>query len=70
MSGNTAAAQHDLAPHNRDMGIEFDVRHTTDNIEENIVTDAEPEDDANSPNGGLRAWLYVLATFFMFISAW
>lgn len=60
MSGNTAAAQHDLAPHNRVMEtecsndvsekkIEFDVRDAANNIEKNIIKDAELENDAHPP---------------------
>ena len=36
----------------------------------NIGRDAEPMDIYDHPTGGLKAWLYVLATFFIFISAW
>ena len=51
---------------------ESDMRSGTNNIEEQIVEDAEPEpeDDESLPSGGLNAWLYVFPTFIMFISAW
>lgn len=71
MAGDTDAARSDLDPHSRDVELVFNRRDTTtNNVEKNTVTNAELDDDANALSGGLKAWLNVLATFFMFISAW
>ncbi|KAI1114023.1 major facilitator superfamily domain-containing protein [Nemania sp. NC0429] len=32
--------------------------------------DSAPQEQESEPNGGARAWLYVLAAFFIFINAW
>jgi len=70
MSANTTIAQHDPTPHDRGMGTELDVRDATNNTEKEVVNDADAENDAHPISGGLKAWLYVLATFLMFVSAW
>ena len=36
----------------------------------NGVRVARPENEPPHPSGGLKAWLFVLATFLIFISAW
>ena len=50
---------------------ELDARDVASKTEEKIVKeDTEPGNDAQTSSGALKAWSYVLATFFMFISAW
>lgn len=41
--------------------------------EDSGAVSSESEDNSpqdNAPDGGARAWLYVLAAFFVFINAW
>ena len=82
MVENTATTEHDIAPQSTDMEIqhssdlsekktELDARDSENQtVEETVRKDAEPENDGPPPNGGVKAWLCVLATLFMFISAW
>jgi hypothetical protein len=81
MSENTAAAQHKLALPTGDTettvssdtsekNTRLDTGDAVSNVGGNAVTDSGPAADPHPPSGGLKAWLYVLATFFMFISAW
>ena len=81
MSTNTATIEHDVAPQSTNMDIqhmgdvsekktELDTRDAVNKTEDQTVDEAEPESDAPPPNGGAKAWLYVLAAFFIFISAW
>ena len=77
-----AALELDIAPQSMDMKIEhsgdvpekkteFDARDAANKTEKWYVKEnAKPQNDAPIPSGGAKAWLYVLATFFMFISAW
>lgn len=81
MSSNTTNTQHDLAPSYEDVEIhtsrhiseskpELNAQEAAGTLEDLIVEDAESEDHTYSPRGGLKAWLYVFATFLLFISAW
>ena len=59
--------------HNSDIvkKTKSDARDTAEKTEELIVKEeAESESDVPPPSGGLKSWLYVFATFLMFISAW
>lgn len=41
--------------------------------EDSGAVSSESEDNSpqeNAPGGGARAWLYVLASFFIFVNAW
>lgn len=41
--------------------------------EDSGTVSSESEDNSqqeNAPKGGARAWLYVLAAFFIFVNAW
>lgn len=79
---NTATPVRHVAPPNTNMeiensndvsekNIEIDARDAANKSKKQIVKeDAEPETDEPTPSGGPKAWLYVLATFLMFISAW
>ena len=81
MSENTAAAQHKpalptgdtetkVSSDTSEKNIELGTGDAASNVGGNAVRDARPAADPYPPSGGLKAWLYVLATFFMFISAW
>ena len=80
MSRGTTALDHDTAPQSTDMEhssdipekkTEFDARDAAKKTKEQTVKEnAEPENDAPTPNGGPKAWLFVIATFLMFVSAW
>lgn len=49
---------------------DFEAANLTNGVDQDAGRSTEPAIDAESGTGGLKAWLYVLATFFMFISAW
>ena len=56
---------------NSEKNVDFEKRDAVGSIGGDAVTEAVPADEEPPlASGGLKAWLDVLATFFMFMSAW